>query len=117
MIGTVKLGEKEVEMAANAATPFIYKQLFKKDILVLMDKLQVNGMTEETSDVFVELGFVMAKQAKTNDIKDLMNLKTEDFYTWLTEFEALDVVLASNEIAMIYNGQKESTSVPKSQGD
>lgn len=117
MIGTVRIGEKEVEMAANAASPFVYKQLFKKDFIVMLDKLQSGKLDDENANLFVEMGFIMAKQAEAPDISKLMQLKMEDFYKWLEGFEPMEVILASDAIARLYNGQKDATSVPKNEGE
>ena len=111
MKGTVTIGSKEVGMVANAASPYIYKQVFHEDFLV---KLQ-----QKTPDVdtFQKMGFVMAKQDETSNMADLVKLTEEDFWNWLLEFEAMDVIYATDAIANIYLAQTKSTSVPKKEGE
>lgn len=107
MRDTIKIGVRDVEMAANAASPYIYKQIFKEDFL---KKIQE---PEPEVDLFQKMGFVMTEQAKTNDLSELMKLKLEDYYAWLTEFDPIDILTAGGEISSLYMAQAKSTSVPK----
>lgn len=111
MKGTVKIGSKEVGMVANAASPYIYKQVFQEDFLT---KLQ-----QKTPDVdtFQKMAFVMAKQDETSDMSVLMKLTEKDFWTWLLEFESMDVIYATDAIANLYLAQTQTTSIPKSEGE
>lgn len=111
MQGTVKIGEKEVGMVANAASPYIYKQVFHEDFLT---KLQVK---EPDTDLFQKMAYIMAKQAELEKLSDLMKLNEEGFYEWLLQFESMDVLYAIEEVANIYLAQKKETAVPKSQGE
>lgn len=110
MRGKVNIGNTEVEMAANAATPFIYKQAFHEDLLV---ELQAK---DPSPDLFLKLGYIMAKQAELPTV-ELMKLKDDGFLEWAEQFEFMDFVNASSDIASIYTHQTERTSVPKSKGD
>lgn len=111
MKGTVKIGSKEVGMVANAASPYIYKQVFHEDFLAkVQDK-------NPDADIFQKMGFVFAKQAETENLSDLMKLNEGMFLEWLTAFEPLDIILATSEIANLYYRQREKTSVPKKQGE
>lgn len=107
MRGTIKLGDKDVEMYANAMTPVIYKRIFRKDFLVESQKKDVD-MT-----IFQELGFVMAVQAEkgTRDILD--NVTIDNYYEWLEGFEALDIIGNVTDIFALYSNQTVSTSVSK----
>ena len=108
MHGTVKIGNQDVEMVANAASPYLFKQLFHDDFLIKVQE------KEPEPDLFVRMGFIMAMQAKKKT-PDLLKLKFEDFLAWLEEFDALGPILATSEIANIYYQQEETTSVPKSE--
>ena len=111
MKGTVKIGSKEVGMVANAASPYIYKQVFHEDFL---KKLQEK---DPETDIFQKMGYIMAKQDELENLSDLMKLTEEGFFEWLLQFESMDVIYATDEIANIYLAQKESTSVPKKEGE
>ena len=111
MKGIVKIGSKEVGMVANAASPYIYKQVFHEDFLKkLQDK-------DPETDIFQKMGYIMAKQDELANLSDLMKLTEEGFFEWLLQFESMDVIYATDEIANIYLAQKESTSVPKNEGE
>ena len=107
MFGKVLIDGKEVEMAANAASPYIYRQISHEDFLA---KAQ-----EETPDpdIFQKMGFVMAKQAESDKIADLMKIPIDEFYEWLTQFEPLSVLVAAGDISSLYMGQTEGLSTPK----
>ena len=111
MKGIVKIGEKEVGMVANAASPYIYKQVFHEDFLT---KLQAK---EPETDLFQKMAYIMAKQAELPNLSDLMKLTEQGFYEWLLQFESMDVLYSIEEIAKIYLAQKKETAVPKSQGE
>lgn len=114
MKDSVQIGNKQMEMVANAATPFVYKQIFHKDLL-----LEINNMSGDAPDVacFTRLAFVMTKQGEGLDIKALMDLKEADFFAWLVDFEPMDFVQATGKITSLYFGQTIAMSVPKSAGE
>lgn len=106
MFGTVKIGDKEVEMTGNAATPYRFKQVFHEDYLK-----KVTGKEEaEPADFFAKLGFIMAMQAEK---KDMSKLNEESFFRWLEAFEPSDVFSAADAIADLYAQNEETASDPK----
>lgn len=106
MYGKVTIGKKEVEMVANAATPYRYQQIFHEDYLK-----KVMGKEEtEPNDFFAKMGFVMAMQAAK---KDMSKLNEESFFKWLEGFEPSDVYAAAGDIAEVYNGNLEGDVDPK----
>ena len=111
MQGTVKIGDKQIKMVANAASCYIYRNIFKEDFLIkAQDK-------NPEPDIFQKMGFVMAKQAETNKMSELMNITIDDFYEWLVQFHPLDVLMAAGDISNIYMGQTTGLSHPKQKGD
>lgn len=110
MKGTVTIGNKEVGMVANAASPYIYKAVFHEDFLAkLRDK-------EPDTDLFQKMGYIMAKQDETDKLSDLMKLTETGFYEWLGQFDAMEVIYATDQISNIYMAQKATTSDPKKEG-
>lgn len=101
MKNTVALeGGKTLELAANAATPFRYKQLFGADLL----KLFQQNTKDESENVLLaetisQLAFIMTKQAEKADMN---SVSIEEFYAWLEDYEPLDFVLASEQIIKVY---------------
>ena len=109
MYKDIQIGSKTVGMAANALSPYLFKQVFRSDFLKEVQK------ETPDEDLFVKMGFIFAKQAELKTISDLTRLNEQNFYDWLQDFEPLDVLLASGEISGLYYTQAESSSVPKNE--
>lgn len=107
MRGTVQIGEKTVEMASNGATSLIYREVFKLDLMKEMSSGDVDPSLVE------RLAFIQAKQAELSKLSELVALKKEDFYEWLTQFEPTDIYIAGSEILGVYHNQKTQTSKAK----
>lgn len=64
---TVRIDDKDVKFKATGATIRIYRQMFRRDILEDMDKLQKEAtdgkLSAEALEMFENMAFVMAKQA------------------------------------------------------
>ena len=107
MYREVKIGAKTVSLQANGATPLWFKQLFHKDIIAVL-----NGADdiEKVSDAAPELAYVMAKQAEK---ADMTKTSREDFMVWLEQFEAMDIIMAANEIMNVYFASKEISAESK----
>lgn len=113
MLNTVKIGEKELNLLANAATPIRYKMVFGEDIMVAFN--QINGKKRdegEILDISSQLAFIMNKQA-TCDKEALKGLTKEVYIEWLEDFGPMDFVNASTEIFNTYLGTTGTTSKPK----
>lgn len=101
MTRTITLeGGKEIRLAANAATPFRFKQLFGSDLLKLF---QENSENKENNvymaDVITQLAFIMSKQAEKADMN---SLSMGEFYTWLEDYEPMDFIMKSEDIVNTY---------------
>lgn len=106
----IKIGDKDVEMVANAASPYIYKNLFNEDFLLLIQS------KEPPVDLFVKMGFILSKQAEGLEHKKLMDLKQDDFLTWLEQFDATAPLEATGDISSFYFKNTKTNSVPKKEG-
>lgn len=93
-------GGKELKLAANAATPFRYKQLFDMDLLRIF---QQSTQSEEDGmilgDVIAQLAFIMNRQAEGANMN---SISMDEFYSWLEDFEAMDFVTAGQSIIDVY---------------
>lgn len=108
MKGTINIGNKEVEMLANGASPFLYKRIFRKDFFTA-----VGDTSQIDIDAFTEMGFVMHMQA-VKEFKDILdNVTVNDFYAWVADFEALDLPMAVREIMALYYDQSKQTVTQK----
>lgn len=107
MLKTVTIDGNEIEFAANAATPFRYKQIFQKDLLQILgneEKAQQEGVEAVT-----QLAYIMAKQAEKADMAKLSN---DDFITWLEGFSAMAFVENAEEILNVYMDSTSTTAAP-----
>jgi len=107
MFKKLTIDGKEIEFAANAATPFRFKQVFQKDLLQILgneEKAEKEGVEAVT-----QLAFIMAKQAEK---ADMAKLTTDEFLTWLEDFSAMAFVESAEDILNVYMDQTQNTSTP-----
>lgn len=107
MYKKLEIDGKEIELVANAATPFRFKQIFKKDLLSILgneEKAQNEGVEAVT-----ELAFVMAKQAEKADMN---KLNYDMFIDWLEDFGPMAFVDSAENILAVYMESTTSTSTP-----
>lgn len=103
----------EVPFLANAATPFRYKNIFGKDLLVLF-QTSVNDNGVYDIDFVSELAFIMAMQAKARDGEiDLDTVNREDMLKWLEQFGGFEMFHHANEIMNTYLGNQKTLSKEK----
>lgn len=122
----IKIGAQDVEMASNAFTPILFRQIFKKDFIREITSVRklAGKKAEELSDeeismasdkteLFTQLAFVMAKQAELVKADKLVALTQMDFYEWLTGYEAGDFrePAAMNAIISLWQGNSEDKHV------
>lgn len=104
---TLKVGDKEVELACSASTPLKYKRMYGKDLLQEMSNMS------ETQDVteLSKLAYVMAKQANPN-IEDNID-------DWLDNFNLLDFYNANviENILDLWGKNVKQLSKPKKNQD
>lgn len=112
MIRTIKLNSgKDINLAANAATPFRFKQLFGGDLLQLFQKASKAGEEDlEIADTITQLAFVMNKQAER---ADLSQVTMDEFYVWLEDYEPMDFAYAGSEIINTYLQSTQTSVEPK----
>lgn len=101
MIKTITLESgKAINLAANAATPFRFKQLFNLDLLKIF---QQSTKSEDDqmilADVISQLAYIMNRQGEGANMN---NISMDDFFAWLEEYEPMDFVTAGQEIIDAY---------------
>lgn len=97
---TVKIGNFDIELTANAITPIRYTNYFKSDYLH-----DIMDIQKKTSTVLPQITYIMAKQANPK-IKD-------DFETWLSQFEINDIPMAAENITELIADNEKQVSKPK----
>lgn len=110
MKGKITIGNKNVELAANAATPVFFKQVFHEDFFVLAEKFAASPTNGESVDIYSKIAFIAYNQAKKADME---SLNFGDYIKWLEKFEAYDLAAAVDDIAELYAHQAEKTAKPK----
>ena len=115
MRGKVTISGKDVEMLSSAASPILYKRVFRQDWFKVLTSAQEDETGIESISHFEEMGFIMAMQAKKTTAQ-LAGLCYDDFLEWITQFETEDLLNSIDKIASIYNGQEQTNSEPKKEG-
>lgn len=106
--GFVNIGDKKVDMLCNAASPVIYRRIFHKDFL-----LQMDTKGDVDTNAISELGYIMHLQTQMTFKEIIDTITEEDFYAWLEEFEAMDVMMATGDIFALFKGQEKTLVTPK----
>ena len=107
MFKKITIDGKEIEFAANAATPFRFKQVFGKDLFAILGNEQ-KAETEGVEAV-TELAFIMAKQAEKTDMN---KLNYDEFIQWLEDFGPMAFVENAEEILNVYMASTTGTATP-----
>ena len=102
MFNLVQVGDKTVPMLSMASTDVYFRHIFHEDPIAIQSK----GPSEaEAIDMFMRLGFVMAKYAETKDRKEMLKLNEDSFMDWLDKFERNDLINALPDAQKTYDGQ------------
>ena len=107
MYKTIEIDGKELEFAANAATPFRYKQVFKSDLFAVLGNEE--RVEEQGAEVVMRLAYIMHNQAQKTD----MNKLNEDgFIEWLEGFSSMAFVNSAEDIINAYMDSTVGTATP-----
>lgn len=126
MRDTITIKDKTINVASNALTPILYRQIFKKDFLkeiagfMALRGKKASDYTEEDintvnerSEAFSRLAFIMNKQAEIETAADLVKLTDVDYYTWLCGFEnqSFSTPDVLTKILAVWKGNAEDSQV------
>lgn len=103
----IKIGTKQIPLAANAATPIRFRNIFGKDLLTIVSEgTSAEGIDMKVaSEVAPELAFIMAKSAEK---ADMTKLNEDKLLEWLEQFEPMDLINATGDIFSVYFGDSET---------
>lgn len=107
MFKKVTIDGREVELAANAATPFRYKQVFQRDLLQILGNEK--KAEEEGVEAVTQLAYIMAKQAEGVDMN---KLTFDEFIAWLEGFSAMAFIEAAEDIVNAYMETTQTSATP-----
>lgn len=97
---TIILDGREVKFSANGATPMLYKMAFQEDLLVVLQKGE-----EGIFEALPKLAYIMAMQGEGR----MSNLGNADMIAWLSQFEALTIEMAGEELVDVFYKQQETS--------
>ena len=104
MKDTFTIGDREIEMAANAASPFIYGKIFNDDF----------ENSAQDVDTWRKMTFVMVKQAEVGEMELYSGkLKEADFIDFLARFSPMDYSELMEKATDLYMRQQKHKSTPK----
>lgn len=109
MFKTIKVGEKEIPMLANAATPIRYRQVFGKNLLKYFME---STPYEEIAASIGELAYILARAGEGADMN---RLNIDDYIEWLEGFDASAFINPKTveQITRLYYGNMDGLSVAK----
>ena len=95
-IETVTIGDEPVKMCVCASVIPCYRNIFGEDFL------RKAAAEPDNIDLFLRMGFVMAKFAELDDRAKVNRLTPSDFMDWLDQFRSGDIVKAAGDIALVF---------------
>jgi hypothetical protein len=102
----------DVPFLANAATPFRFKAIFGKDLLVLFQTCSNDGVYD--IDFVSQLAYTMAMQAEAkNNGRDMTTLGMVDMIAWLEQFDGFEMLNKAKDIIEVYLGNSNTSSKEK----
>ena len=107
MYKTIEIDGKELSVAANAATPFRYKQVFHQDLFAVLGNEK--RAEEEGAEAVMKLAYIMHNQAEKADMN---KLNEEGFIDWLEEFSSMAFINAVDDIVNVYMDSAKGTATP-----
>lgn len=103
-------GEKTFSFLATGTTAHRFRQVFHKDLMVMLNKME--GADNEQTDMGVgdELAYIMNAQAEK---KDMNTLNMDGFYEWADQFDGAELFLHMQDFVTLYLGNRKTTSSAK----
>lgn len=112
---TIKIDGIDVALESNGATYIRYRNYFKEDLFVAMERLGNSGDSGEIPDgaaeTMLRAMYIMAQQGKPKEEESL------EFEEWLSQFSMLGPVNAANEIYDLLLGDQVTLDEAKKNED
>ena len=102
----INIDGREMEFAANAATPIRFKQIFKTDLMRMFQDTE----SVEYYEAVTQLAYVMNAQAEKNGFN---GKSFDDYCTWLEGFTPMAFLNVAEEIVNVWAESETTTSTPK----
>lgn len=109
MIATIELGKKKVKLLSNAVTAIHYKQVFKKDLLVMMLVDAPSGKMNDAEAVEMaqEMCYVMAMQAEKSQ------MSYDGYLEWLENQSQMELINKAFDIIDVFKENQVGLSESK----
>lgn len=135
MIKEIAFGNNQITFKSSGATPILYKQTFKEDLIVLQkelakkrDELQKikNKDTDEyyssafdvkevTETMIQQLAFIMWVEGNFKGDELFKQLTQVKYIEFLMMFDINDLLIKGADILAIYNNNSKTLSKPKNE--
>lgn len=112
---TLTIDGKEVRFKTSAALPRLYRQMFKRDVFLDLNrarsgisnkkKISADDLPIEALEVIENLAFCMAKYADPS--------VPDDINDWLDQFSTTAVYQVAQDVLLMWNEEQRTASVPK----
>ena len=114
----ITIDGKEVAFRTSAALPRIYREKFKSDVFIDLNRMREQakknkkGKTEvatpyEALDTVEQLAYCMAKHADSS--------VPDDINEWLAQFSTTAIYHIAREVMLMWNEEERTASMPKNQ--
>lgn len=115
MTKDITIGDKTIKMKSTAALSYRYKSCFHKDVYTEIKKVYDSDDPGKRlpMELIQELGYIMALAGENRSSE----ATEEGFFEWLDEFEPMDMMIASGDIANLYFHSRKSGSESKKKID
>lgn len=111
MYREIEIDGKMIPFLASAATPYRFKQVFKADLMKLLNGINTGKEDEaESINIVAELAYIMNAQAEKSDIN---KLSFETFLMWAEQFGPMSLVDCAKDIVDVYMGNASTSSSSK----
>lgn len=109
MLATIMLNNEKVELLSNAVTAIHYKQVFKRDLLVMMLVDAPSGKMNdgEAVEMAQEMCYIMAMQAAKKPMSH------EGYLEWLESMSQIELIQRAFDIIDIFKENQVGLSESK----
>lgn len=105
---TITIGENDIGMVSNGATPIFYRQIFHKDLFGIVSSDSVTD--EDKTHIFAEVAFVMVMQDQKTTA-EMMKLTMDDYIEWSAAYDMMDLYSVAVPAAVELWAKNQETGV------
>lgn len=115
----IKIGGRDVRMAARASNAFFFRRVFGDDPLVLLSKATDDENSALSVDFATRMAYIMKMMAECDCDGETMAkaVSLGDFLVWVDTFSVFDFAEAAADIITLYMSQGKTHSAEKKRDD